>query len=309
LDSGVDLAGLQELIEAQRRHPELEFAMLADEGGRILAHTDTSRRGQFLLDLPQTCARRSSAKQRAWWTSLSRHCSTGGTSAGRASGSARRRRAKKLTEITLKGGLYALAAIVIGSVVAWLMGRRITRRLYAVQETIGKVGAGDRTARCAIAGADEAAAIAAVFNALLNTLDERSAALVRSETKSRILLRTISAGVIVHATDTRVLFSNPMAQELLGLSEEQLLGRSAIDPAWHFLREDGSIMLLRSTRSTGPSPSAGNSRTWSSVSIAPIGARQRGFWSTPSRYRTTRGNRRGHRDLRGYHPDQAAPGG
>ncbi|MCG6537966.1 MAG: PAS domain S-box protein, partial [Syntrophales bacterium LBB04] len=35
-----------------------------------------------------------------------------------------------------------------------------------------------------------------------------------------------------------------MAQELLGLSEDQMLGKAAIDPAWHFLHEDGSIMPL-----------------------------------------------------------------
>ena len=28
--------------------------------------------------------------------------------------------------------------------------------------------------------------------------------------------------------------SNPVAQEILGLSEEQLYGKTAMDPAWHF---------------------------------------------------------------------------
>ncbi|MDO9217498.1 MAG: PAS domain-containing protein, partial [Lacisediminimonas sp.] len=32
-----------------------------------------------------------------------------------------------------------------------------------------------------------------------------------------------------------------MAQKILGLSQEQLLGKTAVDPAWHFLREDGTV--------------------------------------------------------------------
>jgi len=47
-----DLAGLQELVDAQRQFPVLEFAMLLDTQGRALAHTDRARLGQFVRDLP-----------------------------------------------------------------------------------------------------------------------------------------------------------------------------------------------------------------------------------------------------------------
>ncbi len=48
-----DIAGLQELVEVQLRYPELLFAILTDEHGQVLAHTDKNKRGLFLLDLPQ----------------------------------------------------------------------------------------------------------------------------------------------------------------------------------------------------------------------------------------------------------------
>lgn len=80
--------------------------------------------------------------------------------------------------------------------------------------------------------------------ALLDTLAEQSGALARNEAKYQRLLRNIRAAVIVHGADTRILMANPTAQELLGLSEEQLLGKASIDPDWHFLREDGSPMPL-----------------------------------------------------------------
>ena len=47
-----DVAGLQELVEAQQRYPEVVFALLSDSRGRILAHTDRGKRGLFLTDLP-----------------------------------------------------------------------------------------------------------------------------------------------------------------------------------------------------------------------------------------------------------------
>jgi PAS domain S-box-containing protein len=47
---------------------------------------------------------------------------------------------------------------------------------------------------------------------------------------------------VLHDGQGRLLDTNPLAEELLGLSADQLLGKSLIDPEWHFLREDGSVM-------------------------------------------------------------------
>ncbi|MCP5284145.1 MAG: PAS domain S-box protein [Burkholderiaceae bacterium] len=69
-------------------------------------------------------------------------------------------------------------------------------------------------------------------------------ALRDSEARTRALLDTLSAGVVVHAPDTRIVDSNPAASEILGLSTAQMAGKAAIDPAWHFVEEDGSPMPL-----------------------------------------------------------------
>ena len=57
-------------------------------------------------------------------------------------------------------------------------------------------------------------------------------------------MENLSAGVVVHAADTRIILSNSAASRLLGLSADQLQGRTAMDPAWHFLDADGSVMAL-----------------------------------------------------------------
>lgn len=70
------------------------------------------------------------------------------------------------------------------------------------------------------------------------------AALAEIESHLRDLLLNLQVGIVVHAPDTRIIFSNPMAAALLGLSEDQLLGKSAIDPAWCFVAENGETIEL-----------------------------------------------------------------
>ncbi|MDK9716517.1 MAG: hypothetical protein OEL57_01245 [Trichlorobacter sp.] len=65
-----DISGLQELAESQRRYPELQFAILLDMQGRILAHTDRSRIGQHLRDLPSLPQQTTMSRSSRWWRSV-----------------------------------------------------------------------------------------------------------------------------------------------------------------------------------------------------------------------------------------------
>lgn len=237
-----DVSGLQELVESQSKYPELRFALIADFEGRVLAHTDRSKRGLFLQDLPaenkETVMSRSAAL-----VDIVVPANLNSRPIGWARvGISRKQASQELALVTALGILYALAAIVIGSLLAWWMGLRITRRLYAIQDTMAEVRSGNEASRAQITGDDEAASIAREFNTMLDSLDERDRALVRSEARYRSLIENIQVGVIVHAADTRIQMCNPMAQQLLGLTEDQILGKSAVDPAWHLVHEDGSLM-------------------------------------------------------------------
>ncbi len=65
-----------------------------------------------------------------------------------------------------------------------------------------------------------------------------------SEVKLRSLINHLHAGVVVHNPQTQIILSNQQASSLLGLSQEQLTGKTAYDPDWHFLHDDGTIMPL-----------------------------------------------------------------
>jgi PAS domain S-box-containing protein len=69
-------------------------------------------------------------------------------------------------------------------------------------------------------------------------------ALRASEVYQRRLIESLGVGVVVHRADTRIVSSNREASRVLGLTSDQLQGKSAIDPAWHFVNEDGSELPL-----------------------------------------------------------------
>lgn len=46
-------------------------------------------------------------------------------------------------------------------------------------------------------------------------------------------------GVVIHQLDSSVVYANPTALKLLRLSFEQIIGKDAMDPQWHFLDEFG----------------------------------------------------------------------
>ncbi len=50
----------------------------------------------------------------------------------------------------------------------------------------------------------------------------------------------MGVGVLVQTPDSEITFCNPRALELLGLTEEQLLGKSSFDPDWNVIHVDGS---------------------------------------------------------------------
>jgi len=66
--------------------------------------------------------------------------------------------------------------------------------------------------------------------------------LTEREKQYSALLNNLSTGIVIHAPDTRILFNNIRASQLLGLTNDQMYGKTGIDSNWCFLMEDGSKM-------------------------------------------------------------------
>ena len=66
--------------------------------------------------------------------------------------------------------------------------------------------------------------------------------LAESEELYKSILNSMSEGLVVHKLDDRVIANNVQASEILGLTEEQLMGKSSFDPRWESRNIDGSPM-------------------------------------------------------------------
>jgi PAS domain S-box-containing protein len=65
-------------------------------------------------------------------------------------------------------------------------------------------------------------------------------ALAESEKKLRTLFETMSEGIVYEDHDGKIISANPAAERLLGLSLDQMQGRTSLDPRWKAIHEDGS---------------------------------------------------------------------
>ncbi|MDR4987478.1 MAG: PAS domain S-box protein [Bacteroidales bacterium] len=64
-------------------------------------------------------------------------------------------------------------------------------------------------------------------------------ALRKSEEQHRRLFETMSQGVIYQAADGTIISVNPAAERMLGLSWDQMRGKTSMDPRWKMITEDG----------------------------------------------------------------------
>ena len=69
---------------------------------------------------------------------------------------------------------------------------------------------------------------------------EQQRLLAESETRYRELLSNLRTGIVVHGPDSVILYSNARANELLGMSGNDISARDADDPVWQFVDEQGA---------------------------------------------------------------------
>ena len=61
-----------------------------------------------------------------------------------------------------------------------------------------------------------------------------------SELKYHSVVAALSEGIVLNAKDGSIIAANKAAEEILGLSIDQMMGRKPIDSRWRAMREDGS---------------------------------------------------------------------
>lgn len=65
--------------------------------------------------------------------------------------------------------------------------------------------------------------------------------LKESESKFRNLVWSMQVGVLLQGPKAEILLYNPKALELMGLTEDQMTGKTSFDPDWNVIHEDGTL--------------------------------------------------------------------
>ncbi|KAL3912095.1 MAG: hypothetical protein SGILL_007023, partial [Bacillariaceae sp.] len=65
-------------------------------------------------------------------------------------------------------------------------------------------------------------------------------ALRQSEERHRTLFEKMMQGVVYQDASGNIISANPSAERILGLTMDQMMGRTSVDPRWKSVKEDGS---------------------------------------------------------------------
>jgi PAS domain S-box-containing protein len=108
-------------------------------------------------------------------------------------------------------------------------------------------------------------------------------ALVASEKRFRVAVDALQEGFVLQNRKAEILVCNKSAERILGISADQMMGRTSLDPRWRTLREDGTtfsgeahpavVTLRDGTPQTNVMmgiEQTDGARTWISINTAPI---------------------------------------
>ncbi|MDD4736453.1 MAG: Cache 3/Cache 2 fusion domain-containing protein [Kiritimatiellae bacterium] len=153
-------------------------------------------------------------------------------------------RVRMILMMALGAGVIGLFIGLIGFVVAW----RMTRGIRQLQETAEGITRGDLSREASIASGDEIGVLASTFNYMMCQLRETLDGLAKSEQFLSEIVENIPNMIFVKDAQTlQFLRFNRAGEKLLGLTREELLGRTdrdlfPPDEAEYFLEKDRQVV-------------------------------------------------------------------
>lgn len=124
--------------------------------------------------------------------------------------------ADRLQQARMLIAFAATIALVVGLGAAWLIARRLTRPLAAVNVAAARIAGGDLATRAPEAGSAEVQALGVTLNVMASELADRIEE-AQSDRRTRdLVLAALDEGVVLLDEAPSVRYANPAAMRLLG---------------------------------------------------------------------------------------------
>jgi len=218
-----DYSGLQEIIAALEHYPNLAHAIVLDSRGQVLAHSDRKRIGLYLTGLPDQPLLQVLQKT-IRMVDVASPILLGGKPIGWVRiGLNGKGLEADIAEIHRNGLIFALAAVMLGALLAVLTGRYLTRRLDLIQEVVDQVETGNADVRVQLAGNDEAKRLGLAVNAMLDALSQRAESLQQSEQRFRSMIENAGDAIYIHDHNGKILSANQVCCCQTGYTLDELL--------------------------------------------------------------------------------------
>lgn len=174
-----DVRGLSEVVRSLRSHPHLMYAMVVDPRGQVLAHTDRDRIGYYVSDpLSMDILSGPPALRTVVESTRMVEVATPVMAQNRVIGWARvaldqQEEIANIHSTMVEGIFYILSAIVVGTVCALWISRRLTNDFLQLGEAVDQMRKGKREIKSLDQPAQEIARVEQAFVAMAETIWRR----------------------------------------------------------------------------------------------------------------------------------------
>ncbi|WP_319380937.1 EAL domain-containing protein [Thiomicrorhabdus sp.] len=218
-----DLAGLEEIVRSESKLPNLNFAMLFNQEGKVLAYhnklsPEEKRVGQYVTP-PQKQPDNSPiiVHDDLNVIDIISPVSFENTLLGWSRIQINRDSLKSSIElIHIEFLIYTAIAILFSSLVAWYMGRTLTTRIHKLIHATQLIRQGERNIDLGIQGRDELSILGNNFSAMLEDLSKNEKELDEEKKRAQITLKSIGDAVVTTNQHGMIQYLNPVAVKLLG---------------------------------------------------------------------------------------------
>lgn len=221
-----DLAGLDELARAQANQANINFVMLVNNHGKILAYYNNVNPvlhrediGKY-IKLPKLNPFKPQRSEHYYFNDQNaidvaipiwKDQSQLGWARVQLS---RTNTNQSIRVISKEGLLYTVIAILIGSLLAWWMGHNLTNRIYKLIDNTRRIRLGERKIDFPTDGEDELADLARNFRSMLTQLNQNEEDLYEEKERAEITLRSIGDAVVVIDNNSVITYMNPAAEQI-----------------------------------------------------------------------------------------------